>query len=298
MMNNYKMIVLDMDGTLLNEEQKISKRNEKAIKAAIKKGIKVVIATGRSFKGLIPYLEQLEMIEEGEYTIACSGALAVDNATHELVYEYPIDHQDIRTIVNFCDEHELDINLYTKETLVIGQDHLFSRYDSVANKAELEVLDLYNLPSDLEVFKITVVNESRENKQEIIDYFPTYEVPMIELREKKSFNPNFVKEAWRFPEEIKERYFIAQPLPFTLEVFDKKCNKAVGVEEIRKKYGLKQDEIICVGDSGNDHHMIEYAGLGIAMGNAHDEIKAIADELTGNNNEDGVAMVIEKYFLS
>ena len=87
-----------------------------------------------------------------------------------------------------------------------------------------------------------------------------------------------------------------RPLPFCIELLDKNSNKAVGVSIVAEKYGILMEDIICIGDSGNDVHMIEEAGLGVAMANARSEAKAVADEITLSNEENGVAHIINKYF--
>ena len=87
-------------------------------------------------------------------------------------------------------------------------------------------------------------------------------------------------------------------MPFFLEILNRNANKGAGIGLLSKKLGINQDEVICVGDAGNDKHMIEYAGLGVAMGNATDEIKEIANYVTSTNDEDGVARVIDKFILA
>ena len=101
----------------------------------------------------------------------------------------------------------------------------------------------------------------------------------------------------KIPQEYYEKYTIVRSTPFFLEILRPEENKGSGISLLAKEIGLKQEEIICVGDAGNDKHMIEYAGLGVAMGNATDEIKGMADYVTLSNDEDGVAHVINKFIL-
>src|SRR5699024_3086081 len=93
-------------------------------------------------------------------------------------------------------------------------------------------------------------------------------------------------------------YNIVRSTPFFLEFLPLAANKGSGIEKLAQHLGFTADEIICIGDAGNDFHMIEYAGLGVAMGNATDEIKAIADYITADNLNSGVAEVIEKFILN
>ena len=101
----------------------------------------------------------------------------------------------------------------------------------------------------------------------------------------------------KLPKEVYEKYTVVKSAPFFLEFMNKKVNKGVGVELLAKHLNIKQEEIITMGDAGNDLHMIEYAGMGIAMGNATNDIKTIANYITESNNEDGVAKAIEKFVL-
>ncbi|MEG0857514.1 MAG: HAD-IIB family hydrolase, partial [Terrisporobacter sp.] len=93
-------------------------------------------------------------------------------------------------------------------------------------------------------------------------------------------------------------YTIVRSTPFFLEFLNPQANKGAGIGLLAHELGIKQDEIICVGDAGNDKHMIEYAGLGVAMGNATEDIKDLADYITLSNDDDGVAHVINKFILN
>ena len=91
---------------------------------------------------------------------------------------------------------------------------------------------------------------------------------------------------------------LSRSAPFFLEFLNKNSNKGAGVRMVAEYLGLTADQVICMGDAGNDHHMIEYAGLGIAMGNAMEETKALADYVTDTNDNHGVAAAIEKFILN
>lgn len=293
----YKMLVLDLDGTLLNEKQQISSQNIKSIKNAIKKGVKIVLASGRSYQGMLPFIKELGLDCEGCYTIACSGAVTIENKKDHVIHEIPLNHKDLLSILNICEDFDLDMSAYTNDSIIVHQDNLFSRYDAVANYTKLQLVDFYQMDQQSSVFKVNLINEDVSIMNKIVNYFPTIQLSSLSMRKKKGFNPNFLHELWRFPSHILENYTIVQPLPFCVEIMNKQCNKSVGVEVVASKYGISREEIVCVGDSGNDIHMIKYAGLGVAMGNAIDQVKKNADVITKTNEEDGVSQVIEEYFL-
>ena len=101
----------------------------------------------------------------------------------------------------------------------------------------------------------------------------------------------------QLPESLYTLYTVVQSAPFFLELMNPNSNKGTGVAMLAEHLGLDASEVICMGDAGNDHHMIKYAGLGVAMGNATDDIKAIANHVTDTNDNDGVAKVIEEFVL-
>jgi Cof subfamily protein (haloacid dehalogenase superfamily) len=100
------------------------------------------------------------------------------------------------------------------------------------------------------------------------------------------------------PKDIYEKYTIMRSMPYFLEFLNKNANKGTGVKLLSEKLGIKQNEIICAGDADNDRHMLKYAGLGVAMGNASDNIKEIANFTTKTNEEDGIAYVIDKFIFN
>ncbi len=279
-------------------DRKSHRGTGRRLKRRSQKESKVVLATGRSFEGVIPYLKELGLEEEGNYTISCCGALGIDNKTHKELYSVPIEHSDVLQILKMCEEYDLDMSAYTREEIIVHQDHLFSRYDAIANNAKLITMDFHNLPDDLKLYKINLVNEAPEMKQDMVDYFPMIKPDNYDMREKEQFNPRILDDVHHFPKHLRDAYTIVKSLPFCAEILKKECNKSVGVREVAAKYGINRDEIICIGDSDNDYHMVEYAGLGVAMANAYDSVKSVADEVTLSNSEDGVAHIVEKYLNS
>lgn len=100
------------------------------------------------------------------------------------------------------------------------------------------------------------------------------------------------------PSEMREEFTVVQSAPFFLEFLNPASNKGIGVAAIAEYLGIQPEEVICMGDAENDHHMLKYAGLGIAMANAMEETKKIADYITESNDDHGVAKAIEKFVLN
>jgi Cof subfamily protein (haloacid dehalogenase superfamily) len=292
------MLVLDMDGTLLNEHQIITKENTEAISRIMDMGIKVVIATGRPYQGIIPYLKELGLYQKGIYSITCSGALVIENVTENILYEEHIKNEELSKIQKMCESLDIDMSGYTKNHILIHHENLFSRYDALANNIPLKQVDFHKLSPEIKVFKLNIINEGDSDKEDMINYFPSLQLDHHYIREKANYNPNLLDNLGHFPADIMEKFTIVRPLPFCLELLDAHSNKAVGVNRVAKEYDVLMEEIICIGDSGNDVHMLLEAGLGIAMANASEEAKRAADEVTLSNENSGVAAAIHKYFLT
>lgn len=267
----YKLIALDIDGTLLNSSNQVTDSVKKAIKESKEKGVKVVLCTGRPLKGVQNYLEELNLKENGDYVITFNGALVQNSHTGESISHLTLNYD------NLCELYDLSLEIgsrshfYDTKTLYTFNKDIsdYTVLESYLTGCHLNVTTLDKIPKDIEMSKFMMIDHP-----EILD--------------------ECVK---KIPEYFYEKYTIVRSTPFFLEILNPNTNKGNGVELLSKELGITQDEIICVGDEGNDKAMIEYAGLGVAMGNAPDAIKDVANYVTRTNDEDGVAHVIDKFIL-
>lgn len=265
----YKLIALDMDGTLLREDKTISKETHRAIQRARAKGVKVVLTTGRPVDGVKRYLDELNLTTEEDYVIAYNGALVQNAKTKEVIAETVMSLKDIDYLYKLSQELKVNIHALTDHSCITPKWSKYSQVEADINQIPLEFLDFKSLDKDTTIVKIMFIDE-----------------------------PEILSEAVsKLPSEIYEKYSILRSAPYFLEFLDKKVNKGAGVELLANKLGIKREEVICVGDAGNDLHMIKFAGLGVAMGNAFPEIKEIADYVTLSNEDHGVAHVIDKFVL-
>ena len=173
---------------------------------------------------------------------------------------------------------------------------------SLAKKLQGSNMKDENVLRDMvqEISTLTGKEVSKEKEDKIVNAIIKDDVPKDINMSKFMMidHPEILDECVKkIPQEYYEKYTIVRSTPFFLEILRPEANKGSGISLLAKELGLKQEEIICVGDAGNDKHMIEYAGLGVAMGNATDEIKEMADYVTLSNDEDGVAHVINKFIL-
>jgi Cof subfamily protein (haloacid dehalogenase superfamily) len=265
----YKLIALDMDGTLLCEDKTVSRETYKAIQRAKAKGVKVVLATGRPINGVRRYLKELDLLGEEDYAIAYNGALVQNTKTKEVIAQTLMTLEDAEYLYKLSQELKVNIHALTDKCCITPKWSKYSQLEADINEIPLEFVDFNNLDSNTTIVKIMFIDE-----------------------------PEILSEAVaKLPPEIYEKYSVLRSAPYFLEFLDKRVNKGSGVELLAKKLNIKPEEVICVGDAGNDLHMIKFAGLGVAMGNAFPEIKEAADYVTLSNEEHGVAHVINKFII-
>lgn len=292
----YKLLVLDMDGTLLNEHQKISAVDLKAVKEAIELGVHIAIATGRTMQGIIPYLEELELNHSNAYSIVCSGAHILCNDGQTMAYN-GLSQEDFSEIYHVKDSLNLSINVYSTSEILIEEVNYYSEFDAIANNLPLKLVNLKSIGREIPLLKAMLINEDYSMAKDFNRIFPSMDVKCPLHTARKGYNKKLFKDLSFLSESFLERFNVSKVTPYNIEISKKSANKRYGVEEIAQHLSIKQEEIICIGDSGNDRQMIEYAGLGIAMANAFPEIKAIADVITDSNMNGGVAKAIHQYIL-
>ncbi len=266
----YKLVVLDIDGTLVNSDKKITEKTKEYIKKATAKGVKFIIASGRTPYGILPIAKEIELEKIGGYILAYNGGMCMNCETMEVLYETNMPCTEMPKIYEYAMEHKIPLMTYNKETLIISTDateyiELEARLNNLSiEKSEDFIKDInFNFPKTLFTDKPEILEKHEAAVKEM--------VPHLEV----------------FRSE-----------PFFLEVCPPNIHKATGIAKVIELLGIKQEEVIAIGDGFNDVTMIEYAGLGVAMGNAHDDIKAIANHVTLTNNEDGVCKVIEEFILN
>lgn len=265
----YKLIALDMDGTLLREDKTISATTKKAIDRAREKGVKVVLASGRPLDGLKSYLAELDLIGEEEYVLSFNGALVQNTKTKEIIAKTALDGRDVKYLYNISREIGVNIHAFLSSGLATPKMSRYTELEADINKIEVNLVDFNTVDDNDEVAKIMMIDE-----------------------------PEILEEGIKkLPQEVYEKYTVVRSAPYFLEFLNKASNKGEGVKALADHLGIEPKEIICIGDAGNDLDMIKYAGLGVAMGNAFPEVKEIANFITKTNEEDGVAHVIEKFVV-
>jgi len=263
----YKLLVLDFDDTLLNDSLDISEGNIQAIKRAIELGVNVVFNSGRSNDSMVKYINKLKLFKDHEYFASFNGA-RIDTVGGENIYLKNIAGPILKKLIDYGHKFDLDTQFYDDGMIVEKETTIIRNYVKHTNIAFRIMPNIFDIEKSTKVlFNSPDIDKLNALKQ------------LIELELKGQVNVFFSK-------------------PTYLEVLHIEANKGLVVKFLAEKLDIKQDEIIAVGDSFNDIFMIEYAGLGVAVRNARDEVKKTADYITqGTNNEDAIKEVIEKFII-
>ncbi|MEL7293083.1 MAG: Cof-type HAD-IIB family hydrolase [Pseudomonadota bacterium] len=267
----YKLIALDMDGTLLTSDKTISENTKRAIDAARQQGVKVVLASGRPLDGMQAKLDELNIQGDNEFVVYFNGSMVKELGSDKLIHTAIIDGAKAKKVATLAQQLGLDCHAFSTEHGLITPK-MNPHTDIEANINQIPVTEM--------AF------------DQLVDDHPIIKVMIVGAPEKLT---NGIRQ---IPDEFHQAFTIVQSAPFFLEFLNLDSNKGVGVGAIAEYLGIRADEVICVGDAENDHHMLQYAGLGVAMDNAMPQTKQIADHITASNNEDGVAKVIEQFILN
>lgn len=262
----YKFIALDVDGTLMTSKRTITDSTRNAIEAARKKGVIVSISSGRPYVGVGPIAKGLGL---NAPMIAYNGGMIVDSSTDQIIYECSMKPDHARKVIADAKEEDTTLIIWSKDKLYVNR--IDDRVESY-----IQISDV--VPHLIEDYEALIV-------QGITKLLWIDELDTIEA----------FREIYRT--KYRERLNVVRSLPMFLEFVDKGVSKAEAMKRIGERHGIRQEEMIAIGDGDNDLEMLEYAGLGIAMGNAHDEVKRAADAVTASNDEDGIAKAIQKYIL-
>lgn len=264
-----KLIALDLDGTLLTTDKQISAENKRAIQMARDKGVHVVLTTGRPLKAIEPFLEELDLLGGGNYSITFNGGLVQEN-TGRVLDKIGFGLEEARTIRAVTQELELPLALLLGGTVYTLPSKQESLYAALSPLLEAVDMDDADLPDIIYNKAVTAVDATYLDER----------IPQI-------------------PKELHEQFEIFKSRDILLEWSPKGVHKANGLGKLIQHLGIDQSEVMACGDEENDLSMVEWAGLGVAMANASAELKEVAKVvLPLTNDEHGIAWAIEKYIVS
>lgn len=264
----YKLIALDLDGTLKNSHNEISSRTKEALLQVQKMGIKVVLASGRPTAGLRHEADELELDRYNGYLLSFNGARVTSVQTKETIYEQTLTIEEAKKAYDRAKEFHLSCITYENDVLITEDiDDKYACIEGRINDIPKKKVDSFKDHLKKPIHKVLLTGK------------PEY-VGSIEEEFKQPFGDSLS---------------IYRSAPFFIEVMAKGIDKAASLDRLAKTLGIKQEEVMAFGDGYNDISMIEYAGLGVAMANAVDEVKERANEITLSNDEDGIVVVLKKY---
>lgn len=256
-----KMIAMDMDGTLLDAAKNIAPEDAAAVKKAIAAGYYVTIATGRMYRSALPYAKALGITHP---LVVYNGALIKNPVTGEELGAWPLAKETAQKVVDLCLSRGIYVQAYLHDTLWCEKDCDEVRYYAKFSRVPYEVKGeaMHQLPDDPHKL-LVMTDRGAELKPELLAAFPG---------------------------EIK----IVSSSKGFLEVTAPGTNKWRALQVLAAREGIRENEILCMGDSDNDWEMVKYCGLGVAMGNANDAVREASKVVTATNEHHGVSLILNQ----
>ena len=286
----YKLITVDLDGTLLNSYGEVSKENKEAVKRAIEKNVEVVIASGR-MKGAIDSIA--EEIGATNYIISGNGTILYDNKNNKILYESFLKKEKVLKIIKICEENSIYYNLYTENEIIaknLNFNVLYYNYENSKKiddkQTKINIIEnvyKYVVDNEVNIVKITICDDNQAIFNRIINKLN--QIKEINVLEVEHMSRKTIKSG---TEEINIGYYYT-------EIVNKDVNKWTAINKLINYLGIQAEEVISIGDNVNDKEMVENAGLGVAVGKSWLEMKKIVDVFVADNNSNGVAEAINTY---
>lgn len=290
----YKLVAIDLDGTMLNSYGVVTDVTRNTIKKIIEKGNEVIIASGRPTDSIKSISKE---IGSENYFIAGNGALIYDIKKEKIIYEKYLEKQKVLEIIKICEENSISYSVYTDKTILatsLKYNVLYYHKENLKKEEEKRthisiVNNMYEYVESLEnakFLKITICDDSKTIFNSILRKIK--QINGIEVLEVSHMSRKIIKQG---TEDIPIEYFYT-------EITDAEVDKWNAIQFLCEKIGIKEEEVIAIGDNINDKKMIENAGLGIAMNGSTNIVTEVAEDIAPSNNEDGVAKILQKYYSS
>ena len=289
----YKIITIDLDGTLLNPLGEISEENIIELKKCIEKGIEVVLASGRVVSSIKNFANE---IGSNNYLISGNGSTVYDIKNEKVIYQNTIPKEKVLQLIKICEENSIYYSVYTEKGIVtksLNYNILFYHKENLkkinSEKTNIKIeQNIYEYVENLENNKISKISVCDKDKMVFKNI----------LRKMKEIENLDILEVAHMSRKYIENGTEIVPIEFYYtEITNENVNKWEAIKFLIEKLDIKPEEVMAIGDNMNDKEMLENAGLGIAMGNAAPYIKEFANDVTLDNDNSGVAKAIEKYIL-
>lgn len=267
----YKMLVLDLDGTLTNDRKEITPKTKEALMKAQEAGIRIVLASGRPTFGIAPLADELEIYKYGGVVMAFNGGKIMDWTTRNVMFEQILDEEYVPFLFHKAIENGMSILTYQgKAIAATKKDDEYVQHEAFINKMPIVQYDDFLHQVTYPINKCLIVGNPLSLHQ-------------LELE---------------ISREMDGKMSVYRSADFFLECVPLGVDKAKSLQRLIDELSIRKEEVIACGDGYNDLSMIEYAGLGVAMENANQTVKEAADFITFSNENDGVAHVIERFIFN
>ena len=260
---NYKLVAIDMDGTLLNDQHKISDKNKEVIYKLANRGVNFILASGRSYQSLHPYTKELDVYLP---LITANGALIKSSLDDKVYYKCDISLDKAQEIIDYGIEHDYSLSLYYEDEI-----------KTIGKRLREQILELEGIKSEVLGKNINL------NREPIKIIY--------------SSDPERIKKAEEFLiNKYRDDLYITRSNDIYLEIMDLDVSKGNALNYMIEKMNISAQEVIAIGNNFNDIAMFDVAGLAVAMENAPQKVKEKSDYVTKDNNQDGVAVLLEDIF--
>ncbi|MBM6507230.1 MULTISPECIES: Cof-type HAD-IIB family hydrolase [Staphylococcus] len=265
-MSKYRVVVMDMDDTLMNSENKVSPETQSYLIDIQDKGYKVVLASGRPTEGMIPVARTLKLNEHESYIISYNGGKTINMISEKVEVSKTVSKENFDEIVDYCREKGFLVLTYDDGHIIYDGEHEYMNIESELTGLPMKRVDdiksyiTHGVPKVMGVDYVGNITEAR-----------------IDLN-------------GYFNEEID----VTTSKPFFLEFMARDVSKGNAITALCEKLDIPLEEVIAFGDSLNDQSMLDVVGYAVAMGNASDELKEKADEVTLNNDSNGIPHTLKK----
>lgn len=262
-----KMLVLDIDGTLLTSEHTISEKTKIELRKLSQQGIYVVLASGRPTAGMTSLIQELELNQQPNYFISYNGAHLNHTQHSNLLFADQLEFQTVETFKALADQFGAALITYTPNMLKVSSMNKWVELEAHLNNIQIEVATstgalAYPTP------KMIIANDEAPTRDALAHAQLHYA----------------------------EQFQLSISMPYFLEITSKTVDKALTLKRLCSHLNIDIEDVVTCGDGGNDVTMIQAAGTGVAMGNANDFVKSHADYITASNDDDGIVEVISKFF--
>lgn len=290
----YKLIAIDLDGTMLNSYGEVTENTKRVLKQTKQKGADVVITSGRSIDS-IKYIAS--EIDSSKYMIAGNGAVVYDRSQNKILYEKYIPKNKALDIIQICEENSIYYNVYTNKTIIADglrynvlyyyKENLKKEDQKKTHITLVENIENYikEMNEDEKIMKIFICDKNKTVFNSIVRKFSVIED--IDILDVSHMARKVIKQG---TEDIPIEYYYT-------EISMKDVDKWYALEFLIKKLGIPKEEVMAIGDNVNDRKMIEEAGKGIVMGGSTPKVSEVADYITLDCNNEGVAKAIEKFIV-